>query len=448
MLSVKTITNVPTRVVPQKKKPPKSRPSHEEIFRTIENKRDRLIALLGDLIRIPTVVPPGNNYEVIVQYLDSQFQHLNFQTERVVVPPEALEQIPLALEGPRVNLVARQHYRQPETVTIYAHMDVVPVEEPWTKDPFNAILEDGKLYGRGAVDMKGSIAAMLVAFEVIQELNLQPKFNIICTLCTDEEIGMYPGIYHLAKEGYVQGHVINTELGGQMPLIVAGVAGNVDVTITTRGRSCHSGMNFMGVNAIEAMVPILHEIYRLKEEVEKRESSIPVVPLLRSLGAPSDKVTPMFNIDIIRGGTKSNIVPALCEVVINRRYIPEETYEQVVDEIEQAIERGKAKSRALNVEITFAHSYRPFKADISSKYAMKMREALKAVHNYQDEDFIVGGAAASTDMGFITRACDVKHVIGMGAASFDNLSAHKADEWVRLDDLTNMIKQLVHYLCF
>lgn len=384
----------------------------------------------------------------MVQYLEPHFQQLDFQTEQVVVPQEAIEEIPLPLDGPRVNLVARQSHDNSETVTIYAHMDVVPVEEPWTKDPFNAILEDGKLYGRGAIDMKGSIAAMLVAFEVIQELDLKPKFNIICTLCTDEEIGMYPGIYHLAKEAYVQGHVINTELGGQMPLIVAGVAGNVDITITTRGRSCHSGMNFMGVNAIEAMVPILHEIYRLKEEVEKRESSIPLVPLLRSLGAPSDKVTPMFNIDIIRGGTKSNIVPAECEVVINRRYIPEETYEQVVKEIEQAIERGKAKSRALSVETTFIHSYCPFKADTSSKYAMKMREALKAVHNYQDEEFIVGGAAASTDMGFITQACDIKHVIGMGAASFDNLSAHKADEWVRIDDLVNMTKQLVHYLCF
>jgi succinyl-diaminopimelate desuccinylase len=384
----------------------------------------------------------------MVQYLEPHFHHLDFQTERVIVPHVALEQIPLPLEGPRVNLVARQNNDQPETVTIYAHMDVVPIEAPWTKDPFNAILEDGKLYGRGAIDMKGSIAAMLVAFEVMQELNLRSKFNIVCTLCTDEEIGMYPGIYHLAKEGHVQGHVINIELGGQMPLVIAGVAGNVDVTVTTKGRSCHSGMNFMGVNAIEAMIPILVELHSLKEEVEKRESSIPVIPLLQSLGAPSDKVTPMFNIDVIQGGTKSNIVPAECKVVINRRYIPEESYEQVVKEIEDAIERGKTKSKALSVETTFTHSYRPFNADISSEFALKMREALKAVHNYQDEEFILGGAAASTDMGFIPQACDVEHIIGMGAASFDNLSAHKPDEWVRVDDLVNMTKQLVHYLCF
>ena len=445
---MKTITSAAEDGQTQEPKPPESRPTQEKVFNTIEAKRDRLIAILKELIQIPTIVPPGNNYEKMVQLLESQFQKLSFQTERVIVPPEEIEKIPLPLEGPRMNLIARQTHHQNDTVTIYAHMDVVPIEEPWTKNPFDAVVEDGKLFGRGTIDMKGSIAAMLVAFEVIKEWGLQPHFNINCTLCTDEEVGVYPGIYHLAKFGYVQGHVINTELGGQMPLIVAGVAGNVDVTITTKGRSCHSGMNFMGVNAIEAMIPILHELSILKAEVEKRESSIPVVPLLQSLGAPSDKVTPMFNIDIIKGGTKSNIIPSECQVTINRRYIPEETYEQVVDEIQQAVERGKAQSKALSVETTFTHSYRPFKADTTSKYAKKMREALKAIHNFQDDEFIVGGAAASTDMGFITQACGITNIIGMGAASFDNLSAHKPDEWVRIDDLVNMTKQLVHYLCF
>jgi succinyl-diaminopimelate desuccinylase len=444
---VKTITNPTEDFDTEKAKPSASRPSTQVVFQAIEAKRDRLIAVLKNLIRIPTVVPPGNNYLEMVHYLEEQFKNLKFQTERVVVPPEHIAEIPFSLEGPRVNLVARQTHNRQDTVTIYGHMDVVPIEEPWTKDPFNATIEEGKLYGRGAIDMKGSIASILVAFEIIQELGLKPHFNIISTFCTDEEIGMYPGIYHLAKEGYIKGHVINTELGGQMPLIVAGVAGNVDVRINTKGRSCHSGMNFMGVNAIDAMIPILVELYNLKIEVEKRESSIPVVPLLQSLGAPSDKVTPMFNIDIIRGGTKSNIIPAECEIVINRRYIPEEPYEQVVQEIEQAIDRGKAKGKALNVETTFIHSYRPFKADISSKYALKMRDALKAIHNFKNDDFTIGGAAASTDMGFITQGCGITNIIGMGAASFDNLSAHKPDEWVRIDDLVNMTKQLVHYLC-
>jgi succinyl-diaminopimelate desuccinylase len=154
----------------------------------------------------------------------------------------------------------------------------------------------------------------------------------------------------------------------------------------------------------------------------------------------------MFNIDIIHGGTKSNIVPAECEVIINRRYIPEESYEQVVQEIEAAVERGKAKSKALEVEITTIHSTPPFKADITSTYAKKMQQALQAVHGFQDTEFIVGGAAVSTDMGFITQACGIDKILGIGAATLDNTSAHKPDEWVRIDDLMNMTKQLIHYL--
>lgn len=420
--------------------------SSEDVFRAVESKRDRITALLRDLIRIPTIVPPGDNYEDMVNYLEPLFQELGFRTERVVVPEEHIEKIPHPLEGPRINLVASRDHEREEPVTIYAHMDVVPIEEPWTKDPFAGVVEDGKMYGRGALDMKSGIAGMLVSLEVMDELQLEPNFDLICTLCTDEEVGVYPGIYHLAQEGYVKGHVLNTELGSQMPLILAGVAGAVDVSVRTKGRSCHSGMNFLGVNAVEAMVPILSKLLKLKAEVERRESSIPIVPLLRAMGAPSDSVTPMFNLAILQGGTKSNIVPAECELVINRRYIPEEYYEDIVQEIQAAIDQGKSQGKALDVETTFTHICPPFKADTDSPCSRKMREALKVVHGYRDEDFVYGGAAASTDMGFVAQVLGTDRFVGTSPATLDNQSMHKPDEWVRIDDLLNMTKQLVHYL--
>jgi succinyl-diaminopimelate desuccinylase len=290
-------------VEPGKSRPrlPHSVPAVEEVFEAVAQKRDRLVDLLRDLIRIPTVVPPGNNYTDMVDYLEPLFQNLGFCTQRVVVPDEHIKAIPFPLAGPRVNLVATRDCHREEPVTLYAHMDVVPVDAPWTKDPFAGVVEDEKVYGRGALDMKSGIAGILVALEVLEELRLEPHFDLVCTLCTDEEIGVYPGVYHLAKEGYVRGHVVNTELGTQLPLLIAGVAGAVDVTVRTTGRSCHSGMNFLGVNAVEAMVPILDELLQLKAVVERRESSVPLIPLLRALGAPSDRVTAMFNVDVVRG---------------------------------------------------------------------------------------------------------------------------------------------------
>jgi succinyl-diaminopimelate desuccinylase len=421
-------------------------PSVEQVFEAVEHKRNRIITLLRDLIRIPTVVPPGDNYEDLVNYVEPLFKGLGFETERVIVPEEHIRVIPYPLKGPRINLVATRKHGRKEAVTIYAHMDVVPVEEEWTKDPFAGILEEDKLYGRGACDMKSGIAGMLVALEVMNELKLEPNFDLICTLCTDEEIGVYPGIYHLAKEGYVKGHILNTELGTTLPIIMAGVAGMVDVTVRTKGSSCHSGMNFLGVNAVEEMVPILAELLQLKAEVEKRESSVPLIPALRALGAPSDKMTPMFNLDIIRGGNKANIVPSECEVLINRRYIQEETYDDIVREIQAAVDKGRAKSKALDVQVDFVHANYPFKADADSKYARKMREAMKTVYGYEDSDFIYGGASGSTDMGFVARALNTDKFVGVGATSLDNMSAHGPDEWVRVDDLLSMTKQLVHYL--
>ncbi len=419
----------------------------EQVFKAVEQKRDRIITILRDLIRIPTVVPPGNNYEELVEYAEPLFRKLGFQTERVIIPEKYVKTIPLPLEGPRVNLVATRDHGCDDHVTIYAHMDVVPIEEPWTKDPFAGVVEDGKIYGRGALDMKSGIAGMLVAIEVMDELGLTPNFNLICTLCTDEEIGVYPGIYHLAKEGYVKGHFLNTELGTQLPLIIVGLAGDVDVSIKTRGRSCHSGMNFLGVNAVEAMVPILNELLALKAEVEMRESSVPSIPLLRSMGAPSDKMTPMFNLDIIQGGTKSNIVPAECEVIVNRRYIPEEKYEDVVQEIREAVERGKAKSKALDVEVQYTHCYPALKLDLQSPYLKRMREALQAVKGYKEDEIIYAGISGSSDMGFVAEVLKDFHFVMVGPAAFDNFSkAHAADEWIRIDDLLNMTKQLVHYL--
>jgi succinyl-diaminopimelate desuccinylase len=325
-------------------------------------------------------------------------------------------------------------------------MDVVSIDEEWSVNPFAGIIKEGKVYGRGASDMKAGIATMIVTIEILNELQLTPHFNIICTLCTDEEIGMYPGIYHLAKEGYVKGHIINTELGGQAPVMLAASAGIVDFVIRVKGKSAHSGLNFLGINAIEETIPILYELMKLKGEVEKRESEVDTVPLFKQWGAPSDKMTPMFNLDIIHGGTKANIVPSECVLLINRRYLPEEDIENVAKEFHKAVERGKSKSKALAVEVEEQRCYPPFKTNLNSPRLKKMTEALKAVYGYKDSDIFFAGLSGSTDMGFIRQWNDQMDIIGLG--TFESISAHGADEYVDINSLVGMTKQLVHYLAF
>ena len=414
----------------------------KEAFALADEKRDELIRLLRGIVSIDTCVPPGRNYDVLVDYLEPKFIELGFETERVIIPEEKIRKIPLPLEGPRVNLVATKNVNKPP-VSIYAHMDTVPIEQKWSVDPFAGVVKDGKIYGRGVLDMKGSIAALLAALQIIQELDLELSYSPVCLMCTDEEIGVYPGILHLALQGYVKGHILCLELGSQEAIVPAGALGKVDVTITVTGRSCHSGMSYLGINAVEEIVPILEELIKLKREVEKRESRIPAFPIPE---APSKQLVPRFNINIIRGGVKSNIVPSECTVVIDRRYIIEEKFEDIVAEIEGAVERGRKRSKAIDVKTDYLHVYPALEIDPNSVYVRKMREALKAVKGYKDEDFVVGGISASTDMAFVAQVLKTDKFACIGPFRADNKSAHGADEYVNINDLISMVKELIYYL--
>lgn len=415
--------------------------SYEEVFQCVEANQGFLIDTLRALLRVDTCVPPGANYASLIEVMEPLFQEFGFETERVVIPWEKVASIPLALKGDRINLVARRDRGLPP-VSIYGHMDTVPVEGVWKYDPFGGESDNGCIYGRGTADMKGAIACLLTALKVMTELDLEPKFDIRCLLCTDEEVGVYPGAYHLALEGYFRGQLIWLELGWQGPIILQAAAGMVDTEVTVVGRSCHSGLNFFGINAVEEAVPILNELLLLKKEVEIRQSQIALLPLVN---APCPNMTPMLNIDIISGGSKSNVVPGSCRIVVNRRYIPEEQYENVVSEIEEAVRRGAQNSKALEVNVKHLHAYKPVVIDVEGGYVDRAKRARRLVHGFQSA-FVSGGLSGSTDMGFVTDVLGTKEVIAFGPCLIANTSYHAADEHVTIDGLVGATKELLHYL--
>jgi succinyl-diaminopimelate desuccinylase len=417
---------------------------YKEAFSQVEKNEDYITDILQKIIRVDTSVPPGENYEKLVDIVEPDFKKFGYETERVIVPDEKVKQMPWPLSGERVNLVATMKSDKPE-VSAYAHMDVVPIDEPWSQDPFGGEVIDGKLYGRGTVDMKGSIACFLGAAKVLFDMGIEPKFSVNCCLCTDEELGVYPGARYLAEEGYFSNHLMWLELGAMEPIVTIGAAGSVRVDLTAVGKSCHSGMNYLGINAVEELIPIMQELLNLKADVEKRLSRIPTFPLP---DCPYDKMTPMFNLNIINGGTKENIVPATCELTINRRYIIEEKFDDVIKEIEEAIEKGRKKSKLADISINVVHSYPPVELDRENPAIKKMLEAKKAVKGY--EHFIYGGISGSTDLGFVAQALKPKKVeaAGFGLIRATNILAHAVDEFVYVEDLVDMTKELVYYMGF
>ncbi len=424
--------------------------SVQQAFAAVDANEAYLITALQELVAVDTTVPPGRNYDTLATVAEGYFHALGFETERVVIPDELIKAIPLPLDGPRVNLLARRSWGAGDMASIYAHTDVVPIEEPWTlAAPFGGEVKDGKLYGRGSTDMKGSIAALLTALKVINDLGLTPHYDVQAMLCTDEEIGVYPGVWHLAKEGYVTPHVVWLEAGGQNPTVMAASAGAMDVTVTVHGRSGHSGMNFLSINAIEEMVPILNELLVLKKTVEARRSRFPLPPMQVPEGVIiPDAMSPMFNLSIIKAGAKSNIVPGVATLTINRRFIPEEDADEVEREIREAITRGAAGTRAVKVDVDVMRVYPAGVVDADGPRMTKMKAAVGAVKDYPEDIWIAVGVSGSTDRANVSQEMGITDIASFGTMTTENRTAHGANEYVEVQTLKDLTKEILHYLVF
>lgn len=366
-----------------------------------------------------------------------------------MVPDELVKQIPFPLQGPRVNLVASKDFGQEKYITFCGHMDVVPADdegtEKWRFPPFETtMIKSGKIYGRGVADNKGAMVCLILALQLIEKLHLTPKYNIRVLNCTDEEIGVYPGIRYLAEEGYIKGTVFCMDFSID-PIILMGAAGDLDVEVETIGRSSHSGLSFLGVNALEGMVPILVELMNLKKIVEERQSKdIPGFP--RTKTAEKRNMTPLLNLDVIKAGEKSNIIPNLCRLTINRRIIPDEKYEDVKQEIMDAIERGKQKSNLLDVKTTFLYDYPPLKVDINAPDVQKIKKVVKLVQNIPEEKIRTMGMAITFDVGFVAQILNTQDIILRGVANAGS-NPHGVNETIKLKDIKKFVKEILVFLC-
>ena len=271
---------------------------------------------------------------------------------------------------------------------------------------------------------------------------VEPHYDLNVVLCTDEEIGGYPGVWHLAKEGYVKGHMLCLE-GGQDPRIGLGSAGSVDVTITTIGQSGHSGANYKSINAVDAMLPIMNELWTLKQEVERRESEIPGSG---EPEAPSKQMTPMFNFAIINAGVKSNIVPATCTLLINRRYIREERIEDIEAEIRTRSSAARPRAGRAMSRSSSSASIPPCATRPVRTWRRCRRRPCWCTATPPPTSSPRAAAARPT-WPTCSRSLGWDDIPFSGPGRRDS-RAHGADEFVRLEDVKSHIKMLIHYLAF
>jgi len=276
------------------------------------------VTVLSDLISIDTSVPPGRNYDRAVDYLQPLFDQVGFETERVDIPREHA-----GGEEGRVALVAHRRDPGKPRLLIYGHVDVVPAEG-W--DAFNPRVENGKVYGRGAADMKGAIVALLLGLEAVADRPL--KFDVSVMITTDEEVGQAGQLRYLARYLHPLSGASILSLDASFGHVAVASLGLLQMDIKVRGRSVHSGLSHLGENAVEKAIPLTQALLSLKDEVAKRESRVQVHP-----DTGLAHMVARLNVNMMRGGLKVNVVPDECLVSIDRRLIPEENIEDAKREL-------------------------------------------------------------------------------------------------------------------
>jgi len=408
----------------------------EQALRLIASDEAAIERDLGRLLAVDTSFPPGDGYGAMADLLETLVQPLGFGCRRVSVP-QALWSTPAGgAHGERVNLIAERGSGG-DPCSLYFHVDTVPAGAGWTKPPFALTRADGRLYGRGAADMKGTIAATLAALRALDRIGAPLRFEPRLLFCTDEEGGLYPGIRYLAEQGLVEGHLLSFN-GGAAPRIWAGCFGSLDLMIRVHGRGAHSGDPVGGINAVEEAIPLLTALKALQAQVELRTSAMPSPPHYE--GRP---LTARLTIAALHGGQKGSSLPALFEILVNRRYAPEENFADVLAELEATVRAAMAPSHALGLETHVIGHLAPV-SDPTGPHWPRWQRALAQGFGFAPGAFRAWGSSTSSDMGFVQQA-GVREILLGGLSRPDN-NTHAPDEFTTMADVTALARAVLLYL--
>jgi succinyl-diaminopimelate desuccinylase len=416
----------------------------QSLFESVDARRDQLVETTVDLLKIPTFNPPGDNYLEICEHIEARLQ------------PSGFESIKLRAEGalgdsdkyPRWNVIARQEGARPgPCVHFNAHTDIVALGEGWTRDPFGGDVEADRIYGRGSCDMKGGLAAAMIAVEAFIKTVPDYAGSIEISGTADEETGGFGGVAWLAEKGYFNpdrvDHVIIPE-----PLnkdrICLGHRGVWWAEIETRGRIAHGSMPFLGDCAVRHMGAVIEEMEAtLFPALGMRETAMPVVP------AGSRQST--MNINSIHGGLAepeegytgypSALVPDRCVITIDRRYLIEEDPVQVKAEIEALMQRVKAERPGFEYEIRDLFEVHPVMIGEDMPVAATLSAAIQEVMG-QKAEFVV--SPGTYDQKHIDRIGRLKNCVAYGPGILE--LAHQPDEWIGITDMLDSAKVMGHAL--
>ena len=362
-------------------------------------KEDSVVKLLQRVIQIESTNPPGNELD-LAEWLGDYFAQAGVKVEV------------LKYEGKRANLVARLRGSGRRPALIFsAHLDTVPAGEVhWTFPPFSGTLHEGRVYGRGAADMKGGLAAMVEATVILARSGVSLGGDLIVAFTYDETHGLR-GARRLVEEGYLEG--AGAVVVGEPSTLEVCIAekGALWLNCRVRGKTAHSSMPHLGQNAILEMVHFLH---RVEERLDLGRGNHPL------LGKST------YTVGTIGGGVAINVIPDACEAQLDIRLIPGLDHGEVVRQVQ---ELGEGR-----VEVEVLDWKEPVETD---PHAEIVRLSLQAVEEITGQPRLPKGVAYYTDGTVIANSLQIPMVI-IGPA--DTGMTHQPNEWVEVSRLVQAVK--------
>ncbi|HXH11419.1 MAG TPA: M20 family metallopeptidase [Alphaproteobacteria bacterium] len=403
-----------------------------DLLARIDDMRETLIRDLIELVSIPTVNPPGENYDRFCAFSRDLIRAFNCDVELVHVPEEEAEQrYPWGKGYPRVSLLGRyrKSQRSHEGMHLSGHLDTVPAGKGWTKHPWKPVIEDGKLYGLGVSDMKGGIASIIGVLRAFHDLGLEISGDLTFSFTPDEESGGMAGVGWLADKGLVQARYGIITEPAQPHFVKIGHRGALWLEIETHGKTAHGSAPHRGINAFEKLVSVTRALQELSVQLRAKRTSAPT--------QAEEGAFPTMTIGgRVEAGVKTNVVPDAAMMTVDRRLILEESVEEAYGEIEAAIRHLQEADPQLRVSIKKTLAFRGSAVEPDSVIATTVANCHREVYGQEPQKIVSPGF---DDRHYWIHQAGIPIVTyGPGLLKV----AHAPDEYLFVDDLVQATKVL------
>ena len=375
-----------------------------------------LVAFARDLVRIPSENPPGDENGVAMKILD-RLKNLGLKTEIVEAEPG------------RPNLIASlEGDPGGPTLLFNGHTDVVPAGSGWEVDPYGGIIKDGRLYGRGACDMKGGLAAILAVAEVFQKAGIRPRGRLLYSIVVDEETGGQKGTGYLVENQILKADMAVVAEPSDFTMSIA-EPGIVWVELVTHGTQTHTINRKNAINPVEKMAKAIVAFDGLREDLNRLEHDFHGYPIL--------------TVNVIQGGHKTNIIPDRCRASVDFRFPPGigMTPKEAIERVEATLRALRQEDGEMKIEAAYKVVAHPFEQSEEIDIVKRVKEATKELSGKYPEWWRRGKKTMIP-----VDDSDVYHLwvkggipsIYFGPGKLEQ--AHAANEYIDIEDIPKAAK--------